>query len=347
MEMSSRGGSVAMPPIPTFVLSTGRCGSTLLSEIFRAHPRVLSLSEFFTVLGSDGAFSDSPIGGPAFWKLLSMPNPDTAPLLRLNLRLQTPEILYRPRSLDDPALKDGVAPLLMGPLPHITGTPDHLFVEIRDFALSRGEDSRRNHYDALFDWLRVRLGKEIWVERSGSSLGYASQILAYWPNCKVIHLYRDGRDCAVSMSRNPMFRRTLARLMAEKQGAWPYGNRSIFEPEIYDSLQIPIERFGLMWTLQVLRGVRLLRRMPADQILDVQYERFVADPVAQVSRIVAFVLPGRVDPTWIAEVAEKVQPTASHWRVLPAEQRRALERACRPGLDVLGYLSKRQPPCSD
>ena len=31
---------------PTFVVGTGRCGSTMLSNMLREHPKVLSLSEF-------------------------------------------------------------------------------------------------------------------------------------------------------------------------------------------------------------------------------------------------------------------------------------------------------------
>ena len=32
---------------PTYVVGTGRCGSTMLSNMLREHPKVLSISEFF------------------------------------------------------------------------------------------------------------------------------------------------------------------------------------------------------------------------------------------------------------------------------------------------------------
>ena len=42
----------APPPIPpVLVLNTGRCGSTMISDILNRHPRILSLSEFFSFNG--------------------------------------------------------------------------------------------------------------------------------------------------------------------------------------------------------------------------------------------------------------------------------------------------------
>ena len=35
---------------PTFIVGTGRCGSTMLSNMLREHPKVLSLSEFLPSL---------------------------------------------------------------------------------------------------------------------------------------------------------------------------------------------------------------------------------------------------------------------------------------------------------
>jgi hypothetical protein len=35
--------------VPTFVVGTGRCGSTMLSNMVREHPRILSLCDFADV----------------------------------------------------------------------------------------------------------------------------------------------------------------------------------------------------------------------------------------------------------------------------------------------------------
>ena len=60
---------------PTFVVGTGRCGSTMLSNMLREHPKVLSLSEFFANVcdgnRSTEGFSAEPMDGARFWSLLA------------------------------------------------------------------------------------------------------------------------------------------------------------------------------------------------------------------------------------------------------------------------------------
>src|ERR1700753_1075828 len=63
--------------VPTFVVGTGRCGSTMLSNVLREHPKVLSLSEFFPGITDSRracvaqALSSTPIDGPHFWEIVA------------------------------------------------------------------------------------------------------------------------------------------------------------------------------------------------------------------------------------------------------------------------------------
>lgn len=60
---------------PVFIVGTGRCGSTMLSNMLRKHPDVLSLSEFLvavTDLGSRTAlaFPEAEVAAKQVWWVL-------------------------------------------------------------------------------------------------------------------------------------------------------------------------------------------------------------------------------------------------------------------------------------
>ena len=59
---------------PVFIVSTGRCGSTMMSDVVRLHPRLLSLSEFFVSL-SNRSFARRSADGEQFWDILNRLSP--------------------------------------------------------------------------------------------------------------------------------------------------------------------------------------------------------------------------------------------------------------------------------
>ena len=59
---------------PVLVLSTGRCGSTMVSEVLNTHPDVLSLSEFFISLGMKSLIRKR-LGGKALWGICCRHSP--------------------------------------------------------------------------------------------------------------------------------------------------------------------------------------------------------------------------------------------------------------------------------
>jgi hypothetical protein len=107
-----------------------------------------------------------------------------------------------------------------------------------------------------------------------------------------------------------------------------------------DSAEIPIERFGELWSEQVVAADRRLRTLPADRLLVLRYEDLVADAERALCSLVSFLgLEGAASERWAADMAIWVGQPRRDWREMPADELRRLTAACEPGLARLGYLA--------
>jgi Sulfotransferase family len=341
----------AHPPPEVFIVSTGRCGSTLLSNMLRLHPDVLSLSEFFMTLGNQ-AFARREISGKRLWKMLS----EARPAVRLahNPEQSPKEFLYRFGS-NARFSPDTLPPLAYITLPHMTSEPDEIFFELEPHIKARGKKPIAEQYRFLFDWLRRRLAKKLWVERSGGSLIFLPALIRNFPAAKFIHVYRDGRDVAYSVSRHPPMK-LLARnwFEAKKYGVdlfkapFRIGDSpllSLIEPLVTPFVSIPaqleepwaLERIGAFWSEMVVDGLAHLGTIPKSQCHHLCYESLIASPKNEIERLIRFIEPALASPEWIRKAAALAKPQAPAWRTLPRSARRRLEEACRPGMTALGY----------
>ena len=210
--MSNPRTAQAIPPV--FVLSTGRCGSTMVSKLLNLHPRILSLSELYAFTGLT-AFAGKRRSGEWMWDLLSQQRNHTRVMLQGNLE----ELLY---PFDTPGARftrADVPPIMCATIPHLTPDHDAFFDEIEPAVRSLPTQSPSQQYRDIFDWLCSRFGRVAWVERSGTSLMSASVLLKHFPDARVIHVYRDGRDVALSMSRHYLFRVLVASLTGLRMGS--------------------------------------------------------------------------------------------------------------------------------
>ena len=113
-----------------FVVSTGRCGSTMLSNMFRLNPEILSLSEFFAMLLPD-PLPLGELGAAAYWRFLTEPWPFFRHAYRLGVRV--PEFLYRPGPGSRFTAAGGIPPILITALPHLSDDPEELYGEVEAF----------------------------------------------------------------------------------------------------------------------------------------------------------------------------------------------------------------------
>lgn len=336
---------------PALVLSTGRCGSTMVSDILNRHPQVLSLSEFFSFVGL-GPFRRRRRSGAEMWRFYSRQQRRT----RMMLRGQFEELLY---PVDDPAARftrQNVPPILCATLPHITDQYEALYDALEPAVHAGPKQPVPEHYRALFGWLCRRFDRAVWVERSGGSLMLAARLLREFPEARVVHVYRDGREVALSMQRHYLFRMIVATLRALQRrgidllGTLRWGRNwervslwmepvvsALFHPDRLNYDRLTLADFGAYWSAMIEYGHQLFRDLPPGALLNVKFEEVQADPEGQARRLIRFLAPELEDEAWVQAAAAMPRPTPSRFAGLDAAKQRAVTEACRPGLEILGY----------
>lgn len=347
---AGKGGSAA--PAPVFIVGTGRCGSTMLSDLVRRHPDLLSLSEFWP-----GTFTWPPLRGDrltgeaVFRRLNELP-PGGRTLMENGLFI--PEFRYRP----GPGARyraEAVPPILCITLPHLTDAPERLWDELGPLLRARGVDSLGAHYRFLFDHLARRFRKRVWIERTGASLLFVPHLARLFPEARFVHLFRDGPDTALSMREHHFFRIRLgAARWLRRVGLDPFHPAHwvgtspwlpaferlrfrFFSRSRYERRRFPPEAFGWFWSGMVERGLDYLGELPPDRVLAMRYETLVESPRTELRRFLAFVGEEFANDDWLREAAAipRARPPA-RLRLAPDEHAR-LEESCAPGRRRLGY----------
>ena len=273
----------------------------------------------------------------------------THPMLTMVLKrgYEVPEVAYpfgRPGMRFD--LGDPVPWCLGIALARISNQPDVLFDEMLDFVEGRPTQSLANHYREIFDWLNEKLGRRWWIERSGGSIEFLAELRDLFPEARIVHIHRDGRETALSMREYPVLRLAVS-VMYGLVGEIEYSYEGLTELEKSDGAAIdrlletrpPIELYGRYWSEQIERGTDALRSLPADRILDLRFEDLVADPTRELERLADFLEIGREDH-WIERAAALVPGTPPlRFPDLSEEERTRLEATCAPGMKLLGQAT--------
>ena len=339
----------ALPPV--LVLGTGRCGSTMLCEILNTHPRVLSLSEAFTTVGQ-GPFRRRRCDGEDMWRAFS----GQSKWLRTSLTVGNREVLYPFDSPDARYTPADVPSLACRTLPQLTHDPDALFDELAQVVPTWPRQRPSEHFRELFEWLRLRFERDVWVEQSGASLLLASRLLRDYPDARVVHMYRDGRDAVLSMRRHYGFSAVVAAARAVRSvgidayrsiatsrqwnriSPWVEWLWSTFVPPgRLPHRKLTLGDFGRFWSAMIQRSRWVLSDLPPKALLNVKMEDMQADPEAQIRRLIRFVALELDDDEWVRAASAIPQPTVSRFGDLSPAEQAELVQACRPGLEILGY----------
>ena len=316
-------GGPAIPPDleRAIIISTGRCGSTLLSDLIAEEPETLSVSESLTaVLGCLMFTPRTALTGAEYWALLSDGN---SPLARAGIVAD--EFAY-PDGGRWGASGASLPQILHVCLPKLSADPDRLFdvlaVEVAQFP----SQPVGLHHRMLLDLLATMHGRSRWVERTGASGQAAQSWLGTCPDAKIVYLTRDVADTARSMSRHPAFQLWAIRQeFLARYGADPFAGA--LASGVPDAAELPDDMRRLLpdrltaQTLQELdlglnRYERLCAHMSraTEQALTdlrprhlhrMRYEDLIAHPDDELAKVASFL--GFADPSgWLARAAPRI-----------------------------------------
>jgi len=102
-------------------------------------------------------------------------------------------------------------------------------------------------------------GKSRWGDKNTGTLVDLDRLNAEFPRCQIIHLVRDGRDCALS----------------HRSKTYIYGYENVL-------------RVALEWRDQVTLCHKMGAMLPPERFLEIRYEDLLADPEGVLQRICAF-----------------------------------------------------------
>ncbi len=328
-----------------FVVGTGRCGSTLLSRMLAQQPSLLSIFEFFNGLDMTKRFSQDPVDGETFAKLLSQEHPIVTMVLSRGYKVE--EITYPFDRPDARYRRDqGLPWLLVSTLPRLTDDPDALFDEVVSLARTQPVQQLVAHYRALFDWLAARYDRSCWIERSGSSIDYLGSLYILFPEARFLHLHRDGPETALSMREHAAYRLAIHFVYERPRDTQPSiddlraleTGRGADDPitAILES-RPPVEYFGGYWSQELEHGMRGAATLPAEQYMDVRFEDLVREPRETLNAISGFFELDSEASAWREKAAALVRGIpGTRFDLLTADEQRRLAEACRPGMQLLG-----------
>jgi hypothetical protein len=147
----------------------------------------------------------------------------------------------------------------------------------------RGREAYRFAMEAPFRAYARAEGKPRWADKTPHYVHHVDELLAVWPDARVVVLVRDGRDVALSLERMPF----------GPNNAWAAAQ---------------------WWARGIRAGERAAAEHP-DQVMVVRYEDVVARPAVEVPRVCAF-LGLRFEEDMLAiERADraKVVPDQASW----------------------------------
>lgn len=214
---------------------------------------------------------------------------------------------------------------------HVNGQPTTDFDQARLLATFDGDVTVREFADALGNMHAADAGKPHWADKTPDYGYFIGTLQRLWPDCKFIHLIRDGVAVACSMARHPGYQ-VLAR---SEQLFWCPMSLD-YTPDTLSRGEEDPRQFVRLWQHRLLRTRDEYKKLEKGSVREFRFEELVTDPASILSSICAFTGLEH-NEQWMMDAAALVNPAKAS-KSRPTEW---LEYFDEEGMQLLADLGYR------
>lgn len=173
---------------------------------------------------------------------------------------------------------------------------------LRSWFAGSGDVRVADFCDRIGERFAARDGKAHWADKTPDYGPWLTQVQTLWPRCRILHLIRDGRAVAASMTRHPGFQ----WLASAGEVWWPPVSFNEYHRSV--AIREPsFEACAELWERRLSRTRDELTRVVPGSALEVRFEALVEQPAAVLQTISRFLdLPAPV--SWLEAAAADVDP---------------------------------------
>jgi sulfotransferase family protein len=152
----------------------------------------------------------------------------------------------------------------------------------------------KRFYSSVYRWLmRLHMDGDLrFAEKTPRNCFVVPFLMQAFPDAQFIHILRDGRDCALSLSKKPWLQAASAHSGKREPGGYLYGPYPRFwvekdrENEFRSTSDI--HRCIWSWRQHTEAALQNTARMNPQQLHELRYESLVASPRHEARRIADF-----------------------------------------------------------
>ena len=210
-----------------------------------------------------------------------------------------------------------------------------------------GFTKARFFYRQVYGWLmRIHMDGHLrFAEKTPRNCFLVPFLYRSFPDAQFIHIIRDGRDAALSLSKKPWYQAALAYSGKREPGGYPYGPYAHFwverERKTEFETTTDIHRCIWVWRRHTESALMAAAGLTTAQYYEIRYEALVTNPWEEANRLLKFldISKATVGQRFHETLAQAVPDPIGKWQQkLCSEQLDQIEAEAGPLLRQLEYL---------